>query len=188
MLAWWTVYYPWQVCQNAHRKYKLHYAALCGSSCAIKQLVVTRGQDIDVQCGWHNTPMCLVLTKCCLGVECFLLEHGSDVDAENLRGELSPATADLFQGWWCGGNALVMILEQMRTCAAVMARHRCTKWPSNDDTRSSYSSTTQTPTPSTVMVHTSSYEASKKERWSRTELALRTPLRCASGKGKLEVV
>ncbi|KAI0249056.1 hypothetical protein BJV78DRAFT_1284306 [Lactifluus subvellereus] len=59
----------------------LYYAALCGFTELAKQLIITHAEDVNVQCGWRETPLYGAFRGGQLECMRLLLEHGADTEA-----------------------------------------------------------------------------------------------------------
>ena len=65
----------------------LYYAVLCGFSGLADYLIITHGEDVNVKCGYHGSPLHAALIKGHLDVARVLLSHGVDVNTTNEYGK-----------------------------------------------------------------------------------------------------
>src|SRR6267154_2809152 len=61
----------------------LYYAVRCGFSGLANHLIITHGEDVNVKCGFHGSPLHAASFEGHLDVARVLLAHGVDVDTTN---------------------------------------------------------------------------------------------------------
>jgi len=66
----------------------LYYAVLCGFSQLAKHLVVAHGEDVNMKCGYHGTPLHAALFTKHLDAASVLLDHGVDVNLGDRDGRI----------------------------------------------------------------------------------------------------
>jgi ankyrin repeat protein len=82
----------------------LYYAALCGFSGLANHLIVTHGEDVNVKCGYHGSPLHAASRMGHLDAARVLLAHGVDVNTTNKDGRTPLCSA------YNGGHLDVMRL------------------------------------------------------------------------------
>jgi ankyrin repeat protein len=66
----------------------LYYAALCGFSQLAKHLIVAHGEDVNIKCGYHGTPLHAALFTKNLDAASVLLDHGADMNLGDRDGKV----------------------------------------------------------------------------------------------------
>jgi ankyrin repeat protein len=82
----------------------LYYAVLCGFSGLANHLITTHGEDVNVKCGYHGSPLHAASFKGHLDAARVLLTHGVDVNTTNEGGKTPLCSA------YDGGHLDVMRL------------------------------------------------------------------------------
>ena len=82
----------------------LYYAVLCGFSELANHLIITNGEDVNVKCGYHGSPLHAASFKGHLDAARVLLTHGADVNTTNEDGGTPLCSA------YTGGHLDVMRL------------------------------------------------------------------------------
>jgi ankyrin repeat protein len=80
----------------------LYYAALCGFSGLANQLIITHGEDVNIKCGYHGSPLHAASSKGHVDAARVLLTHGVDVNTNNDDGQTPLCSA------YDGGHLNVM--------------------------------------------------------------------------------
>jgi len=70
------------------RASSLYYAVLCGFSKLAKHLVVAHGEDVNMKCGYHGTPLHAALFTKHFDAASVLLDHGADMNLGDRDGRI----------------------------------------------------------------------------------------------------
>jgi len=66
----------------------LYYAALCGFSQLAKHLIIAHGEDVNMKCGYHGTPLHAALFTKHFDTANVLLDHGADMNLGDRDGRI----------------------------------------------------------------------------------------------------